>query len=213
MTQTGNHKNERMEEPSVLDYIKSILKNWESFKAFARSILEPSQRPRINRLLDEQARALHSVSFSTEQEVTKTRKRISQGSGISAEPAVLPSVTGFPWRSLLAVLLSILGQAMMEPPGRKLELGIPLYLAAFGFVVWAALKGEWSLENYPRTEHIPDPLTVRSIPLVLGTIFAIWAFIDFSGNLFTWRNLLLWILAVGSWIFTFWLRRAPDKRN
>ncbi|HNF35731.1 MAG TPA: hypothetical protein PLZ03_13120, partial [Anaerolineales bacterium] len=57
------------------------------------------------------------------------------------EPSHLKAC-GFPWRSLAALVLALTAQLMLEPPA-KIWVGIVLYIAAIGLVVWSFLRGEW----------------------------------------------------------------------
>ena len=59
-------------------------------------------------------------------------------------PLSIPN--SFPWRSLLAFFLALIGQFTFEPPPTTSPLGIAFYIAAFGLLGWAIYRGEWNLE-------------------------------------------------------------------
>ncbi|MBI1854501.1 MAG: hypothetical protein HYR93_01285, partial [Chloroflexi bacterium] len=93
-----------MQEPSVLDFLKSIFKDWNSFSNFIRSLRDERRRDEMKRVLIEEA----------------------------GEPAALPAPTPaavgrFPWRSLLALTLALAAQSRFEPPNVSVGLGIGLY--------------------------------------------------------------------------------------
>lgn len=190
-----------MQEPSVLDYVKSIFKDWKSFFGFLRSVFDAVQREEFNRRVAESARPAPLP--------------------VEVEPVALAvdSAPLFPWRALAALLLALAGQYSFESAIRQAGMGALLYLFAFGFAVWATLRGEWLLPVSPAASAAGDeerePLTARLIPLALGVVYAILAWFDLGGdfqpampdNLFTWHNVLLWLLAVASFASAFWLRR------
>ncbi|MDI6768490.1 MAG: glycosyltransferase family 39 protein [Anaerolineales bacterium] len=173
-----------MEEPSVLDYIKSKQKFWQRG---GKIELPPAETP---------SPASHPLSPTT------------------SLPSTL--LSSFPWRSLLALALALAGQRAFEPPHTTALTGIVLYLAAFGLLLWANLRGEWTLHplaasllpddplNPPKSPH--HSLTMRRTPLLIGLPLALAAFLVFGGNLFTDLNLTLWLLALVFFIWAFWLR-------
>lgn len=126
-------------------------------------------------------------------------------------PVLHPS--SFPWRSLLALLLALIGQNTFEPPPTALPLGIAFYLAAFAMLGWAIYRGEWTLPSLPAAaeEEQNDPLTYRRLPFLLSLPLAFWAFFLFKDNLFTAFNLTIWLLAVALFVSAFWIRQPRSK--
>jgi hypothetical protein len=119
-------------EPTVLDYIKSIFKDWQSFTAFLRAWAD---RADTTQMVETPA---------------------------SESPIANPQLpTTFPWRSLLALLLALLAQRMFEPPDQKAMLGVPLYLVALGLAIWAFVRGKLTPAPLPESQVNTDPLTVR----------------------------------------------------
>ena len=136
------------------------------------------------------------------------------------EPSHLKAF-GFPWRSLAALVLALTAQLMLEPPA-KIWVGIVLYIAAIGLVVWSFLQSEWMLprdadfslhlkdELYYRDADFPERhsgykkiLFFLSLPL-LGA-----AFYFFRGNQFTVLNLSLWLIGLILFILALSSSRSP----
>jgi hypothetical protein len=178
-------------EPSVLDYVKSRL---------------PWSRQRI---------------AIPEQEAVISSAAESERARASAVP--------MPWRSLLALSFALLAQIFLEPPRAAAPLGVAFYITALGLLGWAVLRGEWTLALPPESLEGNDPLTMRWLPFVASVILLVPAFILLGGpqiapglplpgglvrmfhlheNLFTWYNLLVWLLMIGLFVEALWLRRA-----
>ncbi|MFH1905842.1 MAG: glycosyltransferase family 39 protein, partial [Chloroflexota bacterium] len=185
-----------MEEPSVLDYVKSKLKFWQR----GEKVVIPM--PRMS----------------------------DSGEGVETAPAPVtptpPPATpnpqlAIPWRSLLALALALAGQRTFEPPHTTALTGIVLYIAAIGMLLWAYLRGEWTLpplaeslipaESLNRPESPNRSFTVRRTPLIIAGPLALAAFLAFGGNLFTNLNLALWILAITFFIWAQWLREPQAE--
>ena len=161
-----------MEEPSVLDYLKSKIKFW--------------QKEKIELPPDEEFRGSVPNSPSVDD-----HKQL-------------------PWRSLMALLLAIVGQRAFEPPDRTLVLGICLYVISLVLLTWAVLEGEWVIAPIPELERQRDPWTIRIVALIPSAVFALTAFFLFGGNLFNIANLTLWLLAIGCLFWVFWLREEKS---
>jgi hypothetical protein len=185
-------------EPSVLDFYKSITKDWKSLFNFIRSLWDAHRREEINRAL------VQEIAHPLEE----------------PEAPKPPRSTHFPWRSVLAIFLASYAQLSLEPERRMVSLAIPLYILATGLVIWAYLKDEWHLPALPLPRRLPDPLTVRAIPMLLSVVLALAAFWDFGGEQFTGRNVTLWVLALGLLIYGLWLKsekpipvNSPEERR
>ncbi|MBI2758711.1 MAG: glycosyltransferase family 39 protein [Chloroflexi bacterium] len=178
-----------MQEPSVLDFLKSIFKDWNSFSNFIRSLRDERRRDEMKRVLIEEA----------------------------GEPAALPAPTPaavgrFPWRSLLALTLALAAQSRFEPPNVSVGLGIGLYGLALAMLVWSVLNSEWNLAPLRPDHASKDPQTVRAWLLILGVILAVAAFAALGDNKFTIGNLVLWLAALAFCAAAFWLPR-PRRSN
>ncbi len=180
-----------MEEPSVLDYVKSKLKFWERGGKIAipdepLPNMKPQPRPQ-----------------ATPQPVVEK----------PARPAL--RLRDWPWRTLLAVLFILLGQWAFEPsPTRTPGRGLILYGIGLAWLVLAYLRKEWVPAELPETGNGSDTLRIRFLPLVLSIPFMFLAFWFFKGNLFTPLNLTLWGICIALFLWAFWSPRPfarPDK--
>jgi hypothetical protein len=173
------------QEPSVLDYVKSLLR-------FGRG-----ERIRLSEF--------EAPSVPADRQPSAGSAPVEESHSAGARSS------SFPWRALLALFLALIGQNTFEPPPTTSPLGIAFYLAAFAMLGWAVYRGEW---NLPASERSPlaasDPLTYRRLPLLLSIPLAFWAFFLFKDNLFTTFNLTIWLLAVALFVIAFWI---PQPRS
>ena len=205
--------NNQLDEPSVLDYVKSLLR------------FGSGERIRIPDFVEENQQRIASPSSNGDQSDEAFLYRPDEPSEFQrVEPVVLepvvaaqekPSVqetsrqpfTPFPWRSLLALLLALIGQSTLEPPANSAPVGFALYIAAFSLLAWAVYRGEWVLAPQKQVSEGTDPLTYRFIPLLLSAVFGLWAFIILEGNFFTRTNVIVWGLAVAFFVGALWLNQ------
>jgi len=171
------------QEPTVLDLYKSVTKDWSSFFNFARSLWDTRRREEINNALMAEA-----------------------AQPVVEEKAVEPKRTGdFPWRSMLALLIALAAQGLVEPPNRQSTLTVILYFMAAGMAVWAYFKNELHLPVLPATRQSPEPLSTRFLPLIVAGILALIAFFDFGGGKFTVINTTIWIVSISLLAYGLWL--------
>ena len=169
-------------EPSVLDYVKSKVKFW--------------QRDQVE--IPTPVAEVETKEATEEQLEEKARLR-----------------TPWPWRSLLALGLALFAQQTFEPvPGevRTWILGTALYLAAFGMLIFAYRRGEWTIPSLPQPVTVRDPLTVRWPAFIALIILSAVSFYLMKGNRFTWINFTLWLLAFAAHVWAFWLRN-PQRES
>lgn len=185
MEQNSNTSPEQ--EPTVLDLYKSVTKDWPSFFNFIRSAWDARRRAEFNQALAQEA-AQHVV---VQQVVEPVR------------------VNTFPWRAVLALLLGLGAQAMVEPPLRQSMVSLVVYLAAIGVAFWSYRSNEWHLPTLPAAWQVSDPLTMRLIPLICAVLFGLIAFVAFSEGRFTWANTTVWLLSIVALGYSLWVR--PPK--
>lgn len=189
-------------EPSVLDYVKSLFRfgNGEQIQV-------PSS-------VEETSRSPQSVLVPSEELVPGIRDQPSAFS--------LPPPTPFPWRSLLALGLALVGQKTFEPPHTGTEIGFAFYIAAFALLGWAIYRREWTLPSLAPTAEETDPLTVRLLPFLAAVLLFLPAFLLLGGsqlipgvalpgfpmedNKFTVLNVTVWILTAVLLMRAFWLK-------
>lgn len=183
-----------MEEPSVLDYLKSKLKFWEK----GNKIQIPAG--------DELEAEIASPELAEEQPALvaapESPRRREQ------RPAY--DFKNFPWRSLLALLFILLAQRTFEPsPTRLFIPGLFLYGIGLAWLVLAYLRGEWKLADLAEAGAGSDALRVRTVPLVLTGVLSIAAFAFLGNNTFTLFNVTLWLAALACFVWAFWIP-SPD---
>jgi len=177
--ETSNSNQPPMQEPSVLDYLKSLFR------------FGGGERIQLSELAEE------------EPQLAVSREPLA----ISDSPEHSNIQTSFPWLSLLAVALALLGQKLFEPPPTTVPLGIALYIMAFSLLGLAIYRSEWNLIPLAETSDNTDPLTYRRLALLISLPLALWAFTLFDDNLFTKTNLFIWIVALAFFVAAFWLRQ------
>jgi len=177
MTENPQHQDPPpVQEPSVLDYVKSLFRFGSGERIQLPEFVEEEQR-----------------------------------SAVSDQPEeARPSKASFPWRSVVALVLALLGQKFFEPPPTTIPLGIAFYIMALSMAGWALFRGEWSLAPLAQTAEGTDPLTYRRLALVASLPLALWAFSLLTNNLFTTANVFLWVLATTLFILAFWIRQKNN---
>jgi len=184
-------------EPSVLDYLKSVL----SLRREGR-ITIPAAEP------EEEAAAAESAVATA-----VSTAPLPQGEPL-AEAAALPRAAPFtlvwPWRSLLALGLALLAQRSLEPaPNRGWAAGAILYLLAAAFLLWAAWRAEWRAPWLPAPEIRRDPLRVNARLLLAAIPLALFSLLTFGGNRFTTFNVAVWLTTTVLFVWGFWLPGVP----
>jgi hypothetical protein len=199
-------KSDAVEEPSVLDYVKSLFRtgNGERIRiSVGKKILPGEGTPETRSFLFE-APVMRPID-----DVQQERLFVEAPSGEPVVERAEPEpVKPFPWRSLLAFGMAWMAQRSFEPPHTTTGLGIVFYIGALGVLALAIRRGEWSLPALAPTSERTDPLTYRGLPLLIGVLLGGWAFIILDDNLFTRFNVFLWILAVFCLISAFWLNKT-----
>jgi len=212
-----------MEEPSVLDYLKAKLTPWRG----PAPRIPPADPAGLPIPAAEAASTQDQGSTWAASEAAAPGAGIAplaQETGTQATARPVATVTAWPWLSLLAFGLAFVAQTSLEPrPGRSWLFGAFFYILSFFTLALASLRGEWLPAALPEPERKIDPLTVRLPALSFGIVFALLAFLAFGNNRFTpglWDllgfqsnkftllNITLWLLALISVIWSFWL---PDR--
>jgi len=178
-------------EPSVLDLYKSVTKDWSSFFNFVQSLWDARRRAELD----------HALALEVAQAIPEQ---------IPAEPA---RVDYFPWRSVLALFLALGAQALIELPNRQVNMSLTLYIFAVGICLWAYLKNEWTLPALPLPRRTPDDLSTRLVPFIFSIVFALLAFWNFGGGVFTFVNLGFWLLSLALFFYGLWLRIPKAVQN
>ena len=181
-----------LNEPSVLDYVKSKLNFRDGAKPeLAITEIEPQDSP------------------EGEPEITQTA------------PAKTASfLNRFPWRSLLALFFALMGQTVFDLSKNSATIGGFFYLIALGILVFAYSQGEWQLTKWQTAVSAEPEQAVVNLPFfVIGVFFALFAFISFGPfpftpfeeNQFTFVNTSLWLLAIFFLVRAFWFSEPAPK--
>lgn len=170
-----------MNEPSILDYLKSKLGMTDGEK-----IEFPSDEFAVPAALYE----------SEETQDTDSKPETFQPSHLLTG--------GFPWRSLLALLLALMGQAAFEPPRHSGGAGIILFFAAFIALGFAYKLKEWRLPVLRDDEFPLDDLLFKKKAFFWALPFTLVAFLTFAGNRFTFINVFFWLISLFLFIWSFW---------
>jgi hypothetical protein len=188
-------------EPSVLDYLKSLLRG----KPLA--IPSSEKTPQLTQSDGEKLQPQAEMVTGTAHEPHETVPAQS-------EPVVKPETRlqkiSLPWRSLIALGLAIAAQISLQPrPDREWLSGVILYALAAGWLAWAAWRGEWSATALPEAQSHPEDYRVRARWLYLSLPVALAAFLTMGGNLFTSLNVTLWMLSIIFILLAFWQGPLP----
>ena len=196
-------KTGQLEEPSVLDYVKSLLR----FGNGDRIRIPGEEKVLPGELVHE--RHAFVTDAPVLQPVDDLQRELSFVEAPSPEVQLAPEPhPPFPWRSMLAFLLAWIAQATFEPPHLTSTFGVALYIAAFAVLALALRNGEWKLPSLAPTTPRTDPLTYRGLPLILAIGLVLSSFWLFESHLFTRFNVIVWVLAVLCLLGAFWLNQS-----
>ncbi len=186
-----------MKEPSVLDYLLSLLdrrrprihvpapshKDQTGLKD-AHEGIEPEKNVPVDFPLKPGAKS------KVEQEPVEL-------------PAAIPKIKDapngnhrFPWRMVIALILALVAQRLLEPPDRHPAASIVLYVLSASLLTWSTLRQEWSLAPLNPANTTPFSFNFRTGYLLLSLPLLVLGFFLFTGNEFTLANLLIWLLVV-----------------
>jgi hypothetical protein len=174
-----------MEEPSVLDYLKSILMPWK----YPR-IEIPPEPPAQSDLPAPVLQTGAATVLATVAEPDTT---------LAGDIPLEKTLTyPFPWRSLLSLSLALVGQAMLGPRAeREWMFGVALLIISLSLLVWSVLVGEWQLLPLKEKAAQADPQQLKLINTLIGAtgvflaLVAFWIFGTLRFNIFNLALLFL----------------------
>jgi hypothetical protein len=167
-------------EPSLLDYLKSLL--------------DP-RRERI-RLPDDTGADGETPRLRAFAEDTPPASRAFPPVPRSEAPPAAPA-SPFPWRTFAMLLLALFAQGIFEPPDRSASTGTVVYLLALAVGLRALFAGEFALAPLPQTDYEQDDSSGNPTRLAAALAIGGLAFLALGGNRFTPFNLALWLAAIG----------------
>ena len=192
-----------MEEPSVLDYLKSILTFWrKNTLKLPVGIKDEYRENQADGIATREDGGVGgSAHLSVDQASVEPLQAVSE-----AKP--LFSFQQIPWLSLAALLLALIAQKTLEPGTgiRKYEPGAVLYGLSAVAIILSILRGEWSVSPLQQDERMEFHLTFNSWALLVGVLFAFAAFISFGSEVFSPVNLTLWLISLAAFFWSFWQR-------
>ncbi len=187
-----------MQEPSVLDFVKSRIRSW----------FRPSQDP------------------STVAEETSPKPEVWKQEVVS--PVIVERKTDrvltdatfrFPWPAVLVLGLGLWAQLTFEPrldAPRTWQLGVIFYVLAGLTLVLVSARQVWTLKDWPENIYQADreKTFLRSFAaFIVSLVFALIAFIAFSGTFsnsqFNSFNLTAWLVAIFAIVLAFWSPPTP----
>ena len=169
-----------MEEPSVLDYVKSRLMPWKY--------------PRLSipeHITTASPTGVEAVDNAPEKDawVDELESQAEKPAGRTVEPLPFKPPFRLPWRSLAALLMALAAQWSLSPgQGRSWQTGVILLAAAVAFLGWAYLRDEWRLAPIPAGQKSIDRPIVNLTLLLAGLACALIAFWRFSSLQFKFLN-------------------------
>jgi 4-amino-4-deoxy-L-arabinose transferase-like glycosyltransferase len=202
-----------MQEPSVLDYLKSLLDprrpriaiSWDD--PASPEVLPPAEDGHLvaeESLIRFEPDAVAAPDAPAAPEAVSPPPVVAPAPRVEPAPAAPAPPARWPWFSLAALLLALLAQNSFEPP-RELQPGLTLYLLGAVLLVVAYFRQEWQVVALPRVRLERDSLLVRQNFLLAAGVLTMLAFFLFGHNRFTFLNLTLWIAALGCWGAGLWL--------
>jgi len=111
----------------------------------------------------------------------------------------------FPWKSLLAFLVAVAGQMSLNSQANNYALGVFLYIVSAGILLFAIRTGEWKFLPSKVFDAQVFPLSVKRVPFFVFLISLVLAFLTLGGNKFTGLNVSLWMAAIVTGVYAFWL--------
>jgi hypothetical protein len=190
-----------MEEPSVLDYVKSLLHFWKE-----PVLVIPEEKP------------VEGVAEQTPSLSTPDDLSTDLGRGIQnlSEPETFSVTTAqsltFPWKVIASIILAGAGQWLLSPVHRSPVLGLLLLAFSISLAVWANLSGEWRPPVPIHHNLHKDSGMVNRVYLVMGIIFGVLTFISSGGNRIGFINLITLVLSIFFILKALWLK-IPDQKS
>jgi len=170
-----------MEEPSVLDYVKSKINPW------AKKIEIP--------------RGGDDYDLPVSAEPVEVQR----------EPVLAPAeplIQSIPWKLFAGLGLAVFAQLNLESSKTKPVLAVVLYCLAAILIGWAYFSNGFMLPQSEADNPNPMAISVRRKSFLTAIPFVLLAFLAFGGNQFNTLNLFLWIAGVGLSLVALWVPKS-----
>jgi len=115
------------------------------------------------------------------------------------------------WKKFLVFLpglFAIIAQIFGEPANRSASLLIFFYAAAGTGLLLLIIFKDWEIDTLLPDEGEASEFTVRWIPFLVGIALSVLAFFFFTGNIFNFINVFLWVAGFG---LIWWSLRTPTN--
>ncbi len=177
-----------MDEPSVLDYLKSRLMPWK----YPRLNI-PDEPDAASKLPDERLES----DFTPAMAVISAEKAAEETNLIPETPRAEAAQIKLPWRSLAALILALAAQWSLAPgPERSAQPGVILLAGAIALLVWAYWRNEWRLAPVRAAQEIEDKPVLNLTPFLAALATGILTFISFASLEFNFINTSLLLITV-----------------
>ncbi len=189
-----------MQEPTVLDYVKSKIFFWrgESIE------IPPHEETSTDQFQHETVEGIDRDDKPT------VSQGVSQVAVSDLQLPLSPALQKAFW-VLSPLGLALIAQSALEPPSRSWKTGLFFYVWTLGMLLGGILRQSWTL-SAPAAQPAATSgdRDVRVVPLFVSVAAGVIAFVAFGGNRFTGINLALWVVSLVAFGFAFW--RCPADR-
>jgi len=188
-----------MEEPSVLDFLKSKLMPWRGER------LEMPQAPPVES-------AAEAAEVSLQDQSPALLRAQGQQSSAKASAQAITLRLAIPWRSLAALFLALAAQyslGLAHLQGWKP--GATLLILSMAFLTWATLSKEWILPPIPEASTEAETFRIGRSQVLLGMFLALVAFASFGTLQFNLLNVTILLVALGFIIQGTWISKEPES--
>ncbi len=215
-----------MNEPSLLDYLKSILMPWRGIKITIPPMpvskkaspdleegVEPSPSDE-NILSAQSAGELSNDSVAARVEPARSEGALTglvdastvvpEAAAPAARPAAKAVPVAWPWRSLGALTIALAAQVALEPPRHDAEVGVILYVISAAVLVWAILSREWILPSLGKDTARPVSVELNWRVLLPALPLIAISFLTFGGDMFNAGNLIIWGITIAYVLAVLW---------
>jgi hypothetical protein len=181
-----------MQEPSVLDFVKSRTRYW------LQKLLNPSAEVEAE---------------STNSEFWKEEAATPVIAQMDSNQTVSEAVLRFPWPVFLVLGLGLWAQLSLEPhqgSDHSWKLGFIFYVLAGLTLILLRSQPNWILQPWDQNIQITSQAATflrSSIAFIVALAFSLISFIAFTGGRFNTFNLTTWFIAILAMIIAFWF---PD---
>ena len=190
-----------MEEPSVLDYLKSLFDFQRKDKINNPFDDTPNEEEFIfeDRSSDESFDNLYPAA----EVLAADEEKVIKKSGVK--------IIAVSWRILLSLFLAIFGQIMLESSQPAKGTALVFYGLSLAFFIWAVFADRFEVISLPlNTDRV---LSIQTDWLYFGftLVGSIITFLAFGGHKFTIINLFLWFLTLVLGLRAFWIKESHWK--